>query len=819
MFSLKKLLKLFIFSVLILSGGVVLSLFFSCADSINEPVKEYFEYWTGTVQISRLEILSDYSIRLDGKENVYAKDDARFSLLLVNPQKYSVCPDRNEFEIDDANGNKVVDVNITVPDYNVVEISAPLKDQNEGDELFLKGNLKPAGMSQLWGNTSYSWSFIQNSPPDAVEELNNKSKEKIDDKYFFVTFNLPDQNLKRNNDIHFIMSVYLTDNGSTEKQWEGELTRDDNLNGNSSNAFKWYWNGQKTDLFYDYAVTVVDSTGLKSEIMATSSFIGTNKLCSPIIEVSPGLTGNKTADGYEYIEVENDSSLASYSISSDDKDAYFEISIDDLPMETVSAMDGKTGTFACGQHVISVVARKDGSVPATYIKKIIVVSKLSVTVTVTGENGYADGDTKYAELADGATQTSFNVYSAEQGATFEISVKNGGTTTPVSGNTGKLNMGVSEISVTVKKEGWEDQTFTYKYNVVKELMEPVFSVTGSIDTTDAAPGDENIMRAFKLNDAGTNLPGWKCTANQNETNSGTTVAAKIDGIQFESSGTNLALGHHEVEMTIKKDFMKPKTVKKTLYVLGIISKPAIKYTNEYTDSSLTSTATNPSTSQVYAIKYFEYENYPKLNFSITAKNGATLAVTGTPGNAASGSFETDSYYTIKAVATKANCRTETTEEKIQVKIKPINLYINMLRSAQESRHDVQIYMSGFGTDDTFDGKGYISLDGQKLMYWENSSLNITPNNWDWLHDGNTESVYSRTIYSPSDTLKLYLQDIRRNIGGGSDKGLDYNPTEDIPFSKLREGSEKDGWLYSSVFRNNGRSVQVRIKFKDVTIKY
>lgn len=143
----------------------------------------------------------------------------------------------------------------------------------------------------------------------------------------------------------------------------------------------------------------------------------------------------------------------------------------------------------------------------------------------------------------------------------------------------------------------------------------------------------------------------------------------------------------------------------------------------------------------------------------------------------------------------------------------------MLRSAQESRHDVQIYMSGFGTDDTFDGKGYISLDGQKLMYWENSSLNITPNKWDWLHDGNTESVYSRTIYSPSDTLKLYLQDIRRNIGGGSDKGLDYNPTEDIPFSKLREGSEKDGWLYSSVFRNNGRSVQVRIKFKDVTIKY
>lgn len=701
-------------------------MFFSCADSINEPVKEYFEYWTGTVQISRLEILSDYSMRLDGKENVYAKDDARFRLLLVNPQKYSVCPDRNEFEIDDANGNKVVDVNITVPDYNVVEISAPLKDQNEGDELFLKGNLKPAGMSQLWGNTSYSWSFIQNSPPDAVEELNNKSKEKIDDKYFFVTFNLPDQNLKRNNDIHFIMSVYLTDNGSTEKQWEGELTRDDNLNGNSSNAFKWYWNGQKTDLFYDYAVTVVDSTGLKSEIMATSSLIGTNKLCSPIIEVSPGLTGNKTADGYEYIEVENDSSLASYSISSDDKDAYFEISIDDLPMETVSAMDGKTGTFACGQHVISVVARKDGSVPATYIKKII---------------------------------------------------------------------------------------------VVKELMDPVFSVTGSIDTTDAAPNGENIMRAFKLNDAGTNLPGWECTASQNETNSGTTVTAKIDGIQFESSGTDLALGHHEVEMTIKKDFMKPKTVKKTLYVLGIISKPAIKYTNEYTDSSLASTATNPSTSEVHAIKYFEYENYPKLNFSITAKNGATLAVTGTPGNAASGFFETDSYYTIKAVATKANCRTETTEEKIQVKIKPINLYINMLRSAQESRHDVLIYMSGFDTDKTFDGKGYISLDGQQLMYWENSSLNITPNTWDWLHDGTTASEYQRTIYSPSDTLKLYLKDIRRNIGGGSDKGLDYNPTEDIPFSKLREGSEKDGWLYSSVFSNNGRSVQVRIKFKDVTIKY
>ncbi|MBQ5400418.1 MAG: hypothetical protein IIU15_04265, partial [Treponema sp.] len=160
-------------------------LFASC--NFDQPVKQWFDYWTSTCQVGKIEYASENTL-LNGETNLYANDPVEINLYLVNPQKFKLLQNpagQKCFTFKDEDGKIIAaDHEEIIVDPTWIKIRADLPDASEGKKITLSGCLWPenrSGFSEDQLKTQspqlfYSASFVQNTPPDNVKNMNSSGE-------------------------------------------------------------------------------------------------------------------------------------------------------------------------------------------------------------------------------------------------------------------------------------------------------------------------------------------------------------------------------------------------------------------------------------------------------------------------------------------------------------------------------------------------------------------------------------------------------------------------------------------------------------------
>ena len=623
---------------------------------------------------------------INGLENLSAKEQIQIDVFAINPKGFKLLQKTEGqcFSLQNSGGTlSYSDYSETQVDSAYIKITAKLTDASEGQTITLSGGLYPenrTGWSELQLKESApelftSVSFIQNTPPDNIKNLNVPTETFSGTDKHYVSFDVPDQSLNRNKDSTYEVSYYLRESdGSVVYKGKKTLTLDDNK-GTSPTNFIYYFDGQEDSLFYEYTVQVIGPRGLKSEVYSTLPGLGVNELNEPTITVAD-LNGLKDEDDYECVEVENESDAVSFTV--------VKASEGDTLTVTVDGSEVAGGSYTVsgiGQHTIVAKSSKDGSRPITVTKKIRIVTAqkepeyaVQGGLKVTEETG---GDTYIEAEAD--TVVSYTI-TAESGCTLTVKNSLGNTTAESSENTHTLtfeslnsdNSKVNNLTVIVKKQYCTDKTFTKKVTLVKSIQETairVYKNSGNdvIAASSSAPEDSaystHTCYDLPLTLSGTGNANFEVTAG-----SGESVSVKIDGSPATASNGKytLSLGSHTITLTVTKPNCTAKTFEKKVYIQGTLSDPTINYTGSQDG---TDTSGNP----IYKFSYLTYDEMPVSVSAGNTGNTVSVKVDETTKAASGFSLAPDSTYTISVVQSRQYCKTLTTTKTISVKIKPVTV--------------------------------------------------------------------------------------------------------------------------------------------------
>ena len=661
-------------------------LFVSCDTSFNEPVREYFEYWSTTCQVGKVEFSSAKTI-INGLENLSAKEQIQIDVFAINPKGFKLLQkgEGQCFSLQNSGATlSYSDYSETQVDPAYIKITAKLTDASEGQTITLSGGLYPENRtgwteSQLRESAPElftSVSFIQNTPPDNIKNLRVPNESFGATHKHYVSFEIPDQSLNRNKNSTYQISYYLRESdGIVYYKGTETLSLAENKNTSGSTTFLYYFDGQEDNLFYEYTVQVIGPRGLKSEVYSTIPGLGVNELNEPTVTVED-LNGLKDDDDYECVEVENENDAVSFTAVKADEGDTLTVTVDGSEVAS-----GSYTVSGIGQHTIVAMSAKDGSRPISVTKKIRIVKKQKEptyaapeNLKVTEETG---GDTCIEAEAD--TVVSYTI-TAESGCTMTVNNSCGNTSVTSNTNTHTLtlarlngdNSRVNSLTVIVKKQYCTDKTFTKKVTLVKAIQEPtirIYKNSGNdiITASSSAPEESGYgdytCYDLPLTTSGTGNANFEVTSG-----SGESVSANIDDLSADESGGKyaLSLGPHTVTLTVTKANCTTKTFTKKVYIQGVLSDPTINYTGiqDGTDSR-----GNP----VYKFSYLTYDEMP---VSVTAVNtGNTVSVKVNEVTKASNfSLAPDSTYTISVVQSRKFCKTTPAYKRtVAVKIKPVTV--------------------------------------------------------------------------------------------------------------------------------------------------
>ena len=119
-------------------------LLLSCDTSFNEPLREYFEYWTENVFVGRYETVSSHRM-LGSQVNVSARENVRMDLILTNAKNFNLEVEGEGgpyFSVRNSSGNEVASsksISLSSPQKNVISLSMALPDETEKEVLSLEG--------------------------------------------------------------------------------------------------------------------------------------------------------------------------------------------------------------------------------------------------------------------------------------------------------------------------------------------------------------------------------------------------------------------------------------------------------------------------------------------------------------------------------------------------------------------------------------------------------------------------------------------------------------------------------------------------------
>lgn len=661
-------------------------LFVSCDTSFNEPVREYFEYWSTTCQVANVEF-SSAKTTINGVENLSAKEQIQIDVFAINPKGFKLLQkDEGQcFSLQNSDNTlSYSDYSETQVDPTYIKITAKLTDASEGQKITLSGGLYPENRTD-WSESQLrksapelftSVSFIQNTPPDNIKNLHVPNDFFGATSKHYVSFEIPDQSLNRNKNSTYKISYYLRESDGSVN-YKGTETRSlaENKNTFGSTTFLYYFDGQEDNLFYEYTVQVIGPRGLKSEVYSTIPGLGVYELNEPTVTVED-LNGLKDDDDYECVEVENENDDVSFTVVKADEGETLTVTVDGSEVASESYT-----VSGIGQHTIVAMSSKDGSRPISITKKIRIVKKQKEPTYTAPENLKVTEETGGGTCIEVEADTVVNyTITAESGCTMTVNNSYGNTSVTSNTNTHTLtlaslnddNSRENRLTVIVKKQYCTDKAFTKTVTLVKAIQEPticIYKYSGNeiIPASPYAPEESGYgdytCYDLPLTKNGTGNANFEVTSGTGEI-----VSAKIDGSPATESGGKytLSLGPQTVTLTVTKPNCTTKVYTKKIYIQGLLSEPTIEYKGirDGTDSS-----GNP----VYK---FSYLTNDEMQVSVTAGNtGNTVSVKVNEAPTAESVFSLapDSTYTISVVQSRQYCKTLAYERTVAVKIKPVTV--------------------------------------------------------------------------------------------------------------------------------------------------
>ena len=378
----------------------------SCKNAIinQEPVNEYFEYWSETVTIGRYEVDSPYE-KLRGVKNLAANNPIEIEVLITNPKRYNLglndgAGNANFQILNQADEDVATEKRASLSDdKSVIMLNARLDDDTEKESLRLRGNFEILkGEDQISFETiAYSYDFVQNTPPDRPRNLRNSESPDAATGYHHVYFDFPEevphQTKKRHENLVYEVSCYLNEGGSYSFVASATLTKNDSL---SSSGFSYYFPEQLPSLRYDYTVTFRNPVGLTTETVSTVPGIGVCYVTDPELSFGDngefnGLTAQRRGHSYDVIEYSGNT--LTFTAQNTTDGASMEVDING----TKTTGNTQTLTIANDSNMegfrdIKVTVSKNLCKPVVMTKRVYVVPKLTDPV-FSSSNGSVSGNT------------------------------------------------------------------------------------------------------------------------------------------------------------------------------------------------------------------------------------------------------------------------------------------------------------------------------------------------------------------------------------------------------------------------------------------
>ena len=546
-------------------------LLLSCDTSFNEPLREYFEYWTENVFVGRYETVSSHTM-LGSQVNVSARENVRMDLILTNAKNFNLEVEENgspNFSVLSSDGNDVAfskNISLSTPQKNVISLSMALPDETEKEVLSLEGKFYIIKNSERFEQT-YSFSFRQNTPPDNPGNLRNPTEAEIDG-YHCLHFDYPDQLLKRNQNLTYNVSCYLFENGAYTHIGTKSLTSADSK---SSSDFTYYFENQEKSLRYDYVVTAVNPDGLKSETVSTAPNLGINYVTEPEISFSDNGAYNKLTaekDGVSYSVIEYTGSSLSATVRNTSDGADMTVKINGESSFTTSVLDD-------GYNTIEVTVSKNLCRPITVTKNVYVIKALNehtVRFYKHDGNDAMEPSEEDPEESGYSDYTCYNMALTQGGtgnANFEVALGSGeslaveidGTLTTANNGKYTIALGPHILKLTVTKEYCTPKIITKKVYIQGLLKEP--EVTSSNGIKNSGSGNTaNDPQEWQFSYLSNDTMNCKISAG----NTGNTVNLNVIGFKMAEDSVELHPGSSTYKLEITQTREHCKTLVTTKYV-------------------------------------------------------------------------------------------------------------------------------------------------------------------------------------------------------------------------------------------------------------
>ena len=790
-------------------------------------------------------------------ENLSARDSIDVNLYTINPKGIVLLgkpEDCFSFSCEDGD-LELSDYSETLIDPTFIKIHAKLSDASEGYRITISGCLWPENrttfsedqLRESYPELFYSTSFIQNTPPDNIKNMTvPKGESAVIDGRHYVSFDVPAQDLNRNKDSTYEIKYYLNEGGSLNYKGSRILTLDDNKNPTpGSSTFFYYFDGQEPSLYYDYTVQVIGPRGLRSEIFSTAPGLGVVQVSEPVVTVT-GLNGLKDDEGFECVEVENESDIVSFTAVTASEDDTLTVTVDGS--EVTAAGYRVSGI---GQHTIVATSSRDGSRPISVTKKIRIIESLKDPVFSCNKlTGNSNGGYEYIEISAESVGVSYSITSANPAG---CTITGTDSCTPTSGSASTINfdsstgsqtnsvvltlgLGDHIITGTVHNPLYKDHSFTKKLRVVHELQKPTIKFykesahSTQINKKSGNPEDTRYLLYDTYNITlaadGTGYLYYTAT-----TSDGSTITIKDDGTTTTSG--KLGLGPHNLTMEVSKTNYVTRTfdTPEKVYVEGILAPAKIQYSATKSESTKVWTDMANSTSTQNLL--FSYISYDKMPVKVSPGNtgneiAVSLKMNGSViescGNTTS-DFEKEighgsSIYTITVNQSREYCITsETATRKFSAKIKPVTL-----RMQATSNGELSAWITGLGKSngEVICIRGQVLINEITIFHWKNSYLDgVVLGTWTPLRD--TDFSYSQTFSAPSDTITLTIADKFRRDKDGSDlhiidgdETISRSTTLEYVRTGKNNGSESDAginWTFiCDTISNRDGTIRPRVIF-------
>lgn len=472
----------------------------------------------------------------------------------------------------------------------------------------------------------------------------------------------------------------------------------------------------------------------------------------PLFTFNPSRNGMRDGNNFEYIEVENASSEASYTISAQDG-ASISGTIDG------DSFNGtKSGKLSFGEHTITVTSKQSGFTDTTITKKIKVVTPLKKpslriwngTSNVAADSAGAE-DTAYSDYncynvnltAGGTLGTVEYIFDAESGVTVDVS-DNG---TERDGTDAKLALGPHTLTVTCSKPGYAAREFEEKVYIQGILGAPSIAFyKEAAHTTALSMHSHPEASSYLLYDSydveldkdGDCALYYKTTP----ANAGSTVTVTENSAELSGK---LALGPHTITVTATRQYCVSKSVEKKIYVQGILSEPTFTPDGEKVKTE--------GTTEYWQYSYKKYDEMPITVTAGNAGNTVTLYMDGHEVETASLGYGTAG--SVSVTQTRQYCKTLESESKwMDVSIKPITLTYNN----KTGKGKLELKLSNFGNDPATMPLGAninIHAAGKEAMTaYNKEGDSVNQDTWLTLNDSLARSV-EITLNNPSDEIIVY----------------------------------------------------------------